>query len=100
METNTPCSCGSTETYVNEALYLVCLSCDTVLRPATDDEVAAWTAYLDEQDDRDEPNDDILERQELEDFEGREFYEDAGDPYDCEFDRGGEDYSHEGCCDE
>ena len=95
------CRCGSTEGVV-DGDRIICVECDDAVRSATDSEMHESDDYEDE----DEPNDNILAQQELEDFEGKDFYEDAGDPYDCEFDRGGdletegEDYSHEGCCDE
>lgn len=88
---NTPCPhCGSTECviddYGQDGEAVVCGGCGEFVRDLTEDE-------MDEQDEADAElaADRILERQELEDFEGREFYEDCCDPYDCEYDRGGYD---------
>lgn len=93
MENPTPCSCGSHDRLIDGDANLVCASCGTVLRPATEDELAEWAEFLEDSEERDAElaADRILERQELEDFEGREFYEDCCDPYDCEYDRGGYD---------
>ena len=81
---NTTCpSCGCDETELSdEHDALLCCECGEVVHELTAEE------QYDLDFENDEPNDAILAQQELEDFEGHEFYND------------GECYDFEGCCDE
>jgi tRNA(Ile2) C34 agmatinyltransferase TiaS len=78
-------ACESTYTYIDEDGDFRCVDCGEYIRAATPEEIEAVAEQ-----DAELAADRILEQQELEDFEGREFYEDPGDPYDCEYDRGDE----------